>query len=167
MSIANFTFFLRPSERGGLQSARVPTWAGGNKGSGGCHSLTARVFEGASVARTERSFINWRQPNKMGLARLEEYFDPNERDSCVWIWMPNRVANPSGWVYGLFGTENARGMPVLVFRERVSIRSLTPPLQRGAGVRRAVPAPKAFGAFRPRGKPLKRLQRPSRLYTPG
>jgi hypothetical protein len=47
------------------------------------HSLTvrevARMFEAAGVARTERSIINWCQPNKMGVARLDHYFDPNER----------------------------------------------------------------------------------------
>jgi hypothetical protein len=43
--------------------------------------------------------------------------------------------------------------------------SLTPPLQRGVGVRRAAPA--VLTAFHPRGKPLKRLQRPRRFYTPG
>jgi hypothetical protein len=39
----------------------------------------ARLFESAGVARTERSIINWCQPNKMGVARLDNYFDPNER----------------------------------------------------------------------------------------
>src|SRR5437870_5486138 len=39
----------------------------------------ARMFEAAGVARTERSIINWCQPNKMGVARLDNYFDPNER----------------------------------------------------------------------------------------
>ncbi len=39
----------------------------------------ARLFEEAGVARTERSIINWCQLNKMGIARLENYFDPNER----------------------------------------------------------------------------------------
>jgi hypothetical protein len=47
------------------------------------HTLTvrevARVFEQASVARSERSIINWCQPNRMGVARLDAYFDPNER----------------------------------------------------------------------------------------
>src|SRR5271170_4064570 len=47
------------------------------------HTLTvreaARLFEEAGVARTERSIINWCQPNKMGIARLDCYFDPNER----------------------------------------------------------------------------------------
>lgn len=47
------------------------------------HTLTvreaARMFEAASVARTERSIINWCQPNKTGIARLDAYFDPNER----------------------------------------------------------------------------------------
>src|SRR5206468_12249461 len=49
----------------------------------GNHRLTvrevARTFEAAGVARTERSIINWCQPNKMGVARLDSYFDPNER----------------------------------------------------------------------------------------
>ncbi len=37
------------------------------------------MFEAAGVARTERSIVNWCQPNKMGIARLDCYFDPNER----------------------------------------------------------------------------------------
>jgi len=47
------------------------------------HTLTvresARMFESAGVARTERSIINWCQPNRQGIARLDSYFDPNER----------------------------------------------------------------------------------------
>src|ERR1017187_6386256 len=47
------------------------------------HTLTvrevARMFEAAGVARTERSIINWCQPNKLGVPRLDAYFDPNER----------------------------------------------------------------------------------------
>lgn len=47
------------------------------------HTLTvrdaARMFEAAGVARTERSIVNWCQPNKLGVPRLESYFDPNER----------------------------------------------------------------------------------------
>jgi hypothetical protein len=47
------------------------------------HTLTvreaARMFENAGVARTERSIVSWCQPNKMGIARLDCYFDPNER----------------------------------------------------------------------------------------
>ena len=47
------------------------------------HTLTvrevARMFEVAGVARTERSIVNWCQPNRMGIARLDCYFDPNER----------------------------------------------------------------------------------------
>jgi hypothetical protein len=39
---------------------------------------TARMFEAAGVARTERSIINWCQPNRQGIARLDSYFDPNE-----------------------------------------------------------------------------------------
>ena len=37
------------------------------------------MFESAGVARTERSIINWCQPNKLGIPRLDAYFDPNER----------------------------------------------------------------------------------------
>jgi CDP-glycerol glycerophosphotransferase (TagB/SpsB family) len=40
---------------------------------------TARMFEAAGVARTERSIINWCQPNRQGIARLDGYYDPNER----------------------------------------------------------------------------------------
>ena len=47
------------------------------------HTLTvrevARMFEAAGVARTERSMVNWCQPNRTGIARLDSYFDPNER----------------------------------------------------------------------------------------
>jgi hypothetical protein len=39
----------------------------------------ARMFETAGVARTERSITNWCQPTKAGIARLDAYFDPNER----------------------------------------------------------------------------------------
>ena len=51
------------------------------------HSLTvrevARMFENAGVARTERSIINWCQRNKTGVARLDCYFDPNDRKYYV------------------------------------------------------------------------------------
>jgi hypothetical protein len=40
---------------------------------------TARMFEAAGVARTERSIINWCQPNRQGIARLDSCYDPNER----------------------------------------------------------------------------------------
>ena len=40
---------------------------------------TARMFEAAGVARTERSIINWCQPNRQGIKRLDSYYDPNER----------------------------------------------------------------------------------------
>ena len=47
------------------------------------HTLTvreaARMFEAAGVARTERSITNWCQQNRTGVARLDAYFDPNER----------------------------------------------------------------------------------------
>src|SRR3989442_182882 len=47
------------------------------------HAVTvreaARMFEGAGVARTERSIVNWCQANRMGVARLDCYFDPNVR----------------------------------------------------------------------------------------
>jgi hypothetical protein len=38
----------------------------------------ARMFENAGVARTERSIVNWCQPNKQGMTRLDSYFDTNE-----------------------------------------------------------------------------------------
>ena len=40
---------------------------------------TARLFEAAGAARTERSIINWCQLNRQGIARLDSYYDPNER----------------------------------------------------------------------------------------
>ena len=39
----------------------------------------AKLFETAGVARTERSIVNWCQPNRQGISRLDSYFDPNER----------------------------------------------------------------------------------------
>jgi|ERR1051325_3947941 hypothetical protein len=46
------------------------------------HTLTvreaARMFEAAGVPRTERSITNWCHPNKLGVCRLDSYFDPNE-----------------------------------------------------------------------------------------
>jgi signal recognition particle GTPase len=44
---------------------------------------TARMFEAAGVARTERSVINWCQPNRQGITRLDCYYDPNERKYYV------------------------------------------------------------------------------------
>jgi hypothetical protein len=47
------------------------------------HTVTvreaARMFEAAGVSRSERSITNWCQPNRTGIARLDSYFDPNER----------------------------------------------------------------------------------------
>jgi hypothetical protein len=47
------------------------------------HTLTvrevARLFEAAGVARSERSIVNWCQPNRQGIPRLDSYYDPNER----------------------------------------------------------------------------------------
>lgn len=40
---------------------------------------TARLFEAAGVARSERSIVNWCQKNRQGIARLDAYYDPNER----------------------------------------------------------------------------------------
>lgn len=39
----------------------------------------ARIFEQANVPRTERSIINWCQQNRQGIARLDAFFDTNER----------------------------------------------------------------------------------------
>jgi hypothetical protein len=47
------------------------------------HTLTvrevARLFEAGGVARSERSIVNWCQPNRQGIPRLDSYYDPNER----------------------------------------------------------------------------------------
>ena len=47
------------------------------------HTLTvreaARAFESAGVARTERSIVNWCQPGRTGVSRLDCFFDPNDR----------------------------------------------------------------------------------------
>jgi len=70
----NFGTILQASERSGLTRK-----ASERKES---HTLTvrevARMFEQAGVARTERSITNWCQPNKLGVPRLDCYFDPNE-----------------------------------------------------------------------------------------
>jgi hypothetical protein len=46
------------------------------------HSMTvreaARAFETSGVARTERSIINWCQPNRQGVSRLDCYFEEND-----------------------------------------------------------------------------------------
>jgi hypothetical protein len=46
------------------------------------HTLTvrevARLFEQATVTRTERSIINWCRLNRQGVARLDAFFDENE-----------------------------------------------------------------------------------------
>ena len=42
-------------------------------------TLSEADFVRRFVARTERSIINWCQPNKLGVPRLDPYFDPNER----------------------------------------------------------------------------------------
>jgi hypothetical protein len=44
---------------------------------------TARMFEAAGAARTERSVINWCQPNRQGITRLDSYYDPNERKHYI------------------------------------------------------------------------------------
>ncbi len=56
------------------------------------HTLTvrevARKFEAAGVARTERSIVNWCQPNPQGMARLAAFFDTNDRR---WFITPQSV----------------------------------------------------------------------------
>ena len=56
------------------------------------HTLTvrevARKFEAAGVARTERSIVNWCQQNPQGMARLNAYFDMNDRR---WFITPKSV----------------------------------------------------------------------------
>jgi len=70
------------------------------------HTLTvrqaARVFEDASVARTERSVTNWCHENKHGIGRLDCYYDPNEKKFFITPQSVNRAieeeqakANPS------------------------------------------------------------------------
>ena len=71
---ADFRTVPNPTEEFG----KVPQVAEGREN----HTLTvretARMFEAASVARTERTIINWCQPNRQGIARLDSYYDPNE-----------------------------------------------------------------------------------------
>ena len=51
------------------------------------HTLTVRevvrLFEQAGVPRTERSIINWCQPNRQGIARLDAFLDENARKYFV------------------------------------------------------------------------------------
>ena len=46
------------------------------------HTMTvreaARSFENAGVARTERSIVNWCQPNRQGASQLDCYFEEND-----------------------------------------------------------------------------------------
>ena len=59
------------------------------------HTLTvrevARMFEAAGVARTERSITNWCQASRTGIARLDSYFDPNERKYFITPESVNRA----------------------------------------------------------------------------
>ena len=59
------------------------------------HTLTvrevARLFEDAGVPRTERSIINWCQPNRQGIARLGAFFDENERKYFITPQSVNRA----------------------------------------------------------------------------
>jgi len=40
----------------------------------------AVVFEATGVGRTEQNIINWCQPNRQGISRLDSYFDPDEQN---------------------------------------------------------------------------------------
>lgn len=77
-SAESFRDEVRPSER-----FRTDNIVHGASARTENHTLTikevARMFEAAGVARTERSVTNWCQPNRTGVARLDGYFDPNER----------------------------------------------------------------------------------------
>ncbi len=59
------------------------------------HTLTvrevARHFEQAGVPRTERSIINWCQLNRQGIARLDAFFDENERRYLITTQSVNRA----------------------------------------------------------------------------
>jgi len=70
---------LRTVPNNAAEFGKVPQSAARNEN----HTMTvresARLFESTGVARTERSIINWCQPNRQGIARLDSYFDPNER----------------------------------------------------------------------------------------
>ena len=59
------------------------------------HTLTvrevARLFEDAGVPRTERSIINWCQQNRQGIARLDAFFDENERKYFITPQSVNRA----------------------------------------------------------------------------
>lgn len=46
------------------------------------------MFDAVGVARTERSIVNGCQRSRTGIARLDSYFDPNERKYHI---MPQRV----------------------------------------------------------------------------
>lgn len=59
------------------------------------HTLTvrevAKMFEEAGVTRTERSIVNWCNPNKHGIARLDAYYEPNERKYYITPQSVHRV----------------------------------------------------------------------------
>lgn len=59
------------------------------------HTLTvrdvARLFEQAGVSRTERSIINWCRLNRQGIARLDAFFDENERRYYITTESVNRA----------------------------------------------------------------------------
>ena len=59
------------------------------------HTLTvrevAKLFDEANVPRTERSIINWCNPNRQGMPRLDCYFDPNDRKYFITPQSVHRV----------------------------------------------------------------------------
>ncbi len=79
------------------------------------HTLTvreaARMFEAAGVARTERSIVNWCQPNPQGVARLEAHFDMNDRK---WFITPQSVER-------------------VIAEEKAKAQKVNPPVSEGFG----------------------------------
>ena len=71
---------------------RTKPWTMAGGGGGENHTLTvrevARMFEAAGVARTGRSIVNWCQPNRQDIARLNACFDTNDRR---WFVTPQSV----------------------------------------------------------------------------
>ena len=99
------------------------------------HTLTvrevARMFEAAGVARTERSIVNWCQPNPQGMARLDAYFDMNDRR---WFITPESVESA-------IAEEKAKAVkpgqipfePVAAILEPSEVQKYAVPSRRNAG----------------------------------
>ncbi len=83
----------------------------GSKDKSEYHTITvreaARVLENAGIPRTERSIINWCNPNQQGISRLDCYFEPNEKKYFITPLSVDRVAQEEL----AKGRQSAEGLP--------------------------------------------------------